>query len=376
MASPNIVDALNETADTPVEDVAGGESVETPDAPENLDAPEVLDSVETVDTEQSPIEDVIDTPPVLSMVDRIAEAGFAPVEGETEEQAFSRLVSGYQQRNQEFQDLSGRQSQLEQLAGYGQQHLANLSQPQAAPAQPVVKEEPKPWWDAPVVDADLVKEYRQNTIDPTTGAQVEGWKDNTPAEVRAGVEQYQAYHQKWANDLTYSPDKVLPPIIEQIATRRFEEMFAERTAAMKQDSFFTRIETDHASELYEIDPITQRPVTDPQTGDYIFSQHGLAVQQSMAQFRDAGVSDPELQWEFANRAVQSSGVQAQFTATAATTTATQAAASKRSQHTRRAAGLVPRGGSNTPADTPGGPPQNIHSSPGHEMVALLNGDSN
>jgi hypothetical protein len=348
----DLTDVLTETPEevvdpAPVEEAAE-EVVETP--------------AESTDGETPLVEEEVPEP---TWVERITDAGFATVEDETEESAMDRLYEAYQSRDRELQESNARQAEMQRQAEYAQYQANQQPAPQVeTPA------EPTPTWNPPNHDPTQAARYRQVTTDPTTGAQTETWRDETPVEVKVNAEAHQAYTQDWAERLTHNPTEALQPFIQEEATKLFERMFSERSEAMSRDTFFERIDRDHASELYAIDPVSQAPIVG-QDGQRVFSEYGNNMKYQMGVLSDAGVANEEEQWNIARQMVAGHVAETRQVASAATESATEAATRKRSEHLTRAAGIPARGGSETPVDTPNAPKQNRHQTGGQDLVEAL-----
>jgi len=335
--------APEEVVETTAEEVAADPVVETPPTEEEVFAPEP------------------------TMAETLTGLGF---EGVTDDDASGRLLEAYQKQGSDFQEMQSRQSHLEQMARYGQQHLAQQAQQPPAAAPQGTPEAEEHWWTPPAFDPEQANRYRQVSVD-AEGNQSTTWKDDTPAEVRAGAEAYQAHADKWASDLTYRPDEVLPPIIQQIVDKRFEELYSQRTSEALSDAFYERIEREQGHRLYQLDPVSQQPLLDQYTQEPVFSDYGRQMQAGMAKLRESGVTNPETQWNLANDMVTAQVSRATETAAAVGESSAATAARRRQEHIQRATGQPQRGGSVPPADQEDPPRQNRVSTPGQQLLVDL-----
>lgn len=245
-------------------------------------------------------------PAVDPFLERVKGLGFQDVE--SADQARERLFQDYETKIQQMERMSRELEEREYFARLGQQYAAHLQDPsfanQVAQRQEPPKEETKPWWNPPKFDPHLASRWRINTIDEK-GTPITTWKPDTPVEIRAAHDQYNAYVEEWSDKLVHRPHEVFPQIIEQYALPLVERIIEERFGAVQTQSKLEQVREEIESQpwMWEVDPRTNGRLTDPVTGRPMLSAMGQQVVQDLRAIRERGIDDPEVQWEYArNRA--------------------------------------------------------------------------
>lgn len=344
-----------------VEDLQGAETPETPE-------------VETPEPEST-----VETPVQRTFLDDVQELGFTDVKDE--EEARQRLVGAFRQTTEQYDSLKEELSRLKPFVQYGQEYVELQRDPgfqqfragrQNAQAPPP-KAEHEHWWSPPKVDMAMVSRYRDAT-------KPDGWKENTPAEVRVSAEAYQAHVDKWAADLVERPHEALrspirhelvsairdedPEVIE-VLKGFVDSFYGSKVQEQTESQFWQTVEAENASWLYAIDPRTQKPAIDPRSGEAIPTPEGADVFRWIERGKSIGISTHQDLWEYAMAMHQKQ------TNTPLTTT-TETREEKRNAHLRRGAVSRPsRSGGAAPSETPKPRSQNPNLSPGDLLLQQL-----
>jgi hypothetical protein len=352
------------------EDLIGG----TPDTGEDGDVAPAPDDPAVPDEAESSHPA---TP--ASLVDRLGEIGFSDIADD--EDGINRLIEAFQSSQHQAEERGRQLDAAQPLVNYGNQYLAQQAQQNQVPAATTPEAVTNPW-NPPKYDAAATERYRE--INPETGTGQ--WKTDTPAEIRANADAYQAHIEDWSHRLTTEPDKALAPIVNHMIEQRLQEFRSsfdtERT--QEQEDSFWGVVRERNPWLFHLDPVTNQPMNDPRTGDPMLSPAGISISQHMDRLE--GLGDPRQVWEYAvlaHKAQINEGVQPSNGTPAPTTTpATTAAATKQrkqSEHLRRAAGHVPdRSGSLPTPEQPSETSQNPQLRPGQKLMqqAALDGVGN
>lgn len=342
----------------------------------------VADTTPVVETTPTPAPEPTPEPQVDPFLEKVKGLGFQDVE--SPEQARERLIQDYETKLQQMQRLQQELEQREYYARLGQQYAAHMQDPsfanQMAQRQEPPKEEPRPWWNPPKYDPQLAARWRMTAIDDK-GNPISTWKPDTPVEIRAAHDQYNAYVEEWSDKLVHRPHEVFPQIIEQYALPLVEKIIEERFGAVQTQTKFEQVKQDIESQpwMWEVDPRTNGRLTDPVTGRPVLSSMGQQVIHDLRAIREQGIEDPEIQWEYArNRAFYSYAQQqmqamsaqpaAQPAAPVATTAERnkqylQQAAARSSTPPQRAGAIDPNNGT--------GKRTGRRQSPGHDLVAEM-----
>ncbi len=319
------------------------EPVTTPDLPESP-AEETVPETPVAETTATETPAVPATP---SFLDRVKELGFQDVADENA--ARDRLLADYQTRIAREKELADELNQQKVYAKYGQEYLEGLRsnhQPSAQTPPP----ERKDWWSPPKYEQAVAERYREAK---EGGAY--GWKDNTPAEIRASAEAYQAYVENWAHQLATNPVQALQPLVEDIEariTKKFEEQYKGYRQQETTEEFVdrTRRENDW---MYEKDPRTN------QTNFSRLSAEGQKISQFISEAEQEYQLPPQKAWAYAKRlydAEQAHTTTAQITQQQ---TNQDVAAAQKKTLIQKARGLGSnRNGSAPPATNPNASVQN------------------
>lgn len=287
-------------------------------------------------------------PPAPTVVDRLRELGFEDVD---ESNAQDRLLTGYQQTQQQLLEMRQRQEELAQLAQYGRQYL---QQQQQQYEQPQHEQQQSSWWSPPQVDTDLLNKYRSG----------DGWKEGTPVEIRQSGDAYDAYVEKWIQDLARKPDEVLPRIIQSELDRLLDDRLGQFEQIRRHEAVLQNIVETNSNWLYERDARTNQPAVDFD-GTRKLTPAGRMAMQHIQTAVNMGIVDPEHQWNYAMTALAAQRAQA-------------AAQQQRPQrdprldHLQRAAQSSPqRSGSMETPEQPLTASQNPGQSAGHKLLEQL-----
>lgn len=326
---------------------------------------EVAPVAATPEVAPAPAPETPAAPPPPSLLDEVKQLGFADVKDERD--ATGRLFSDYKRLREEQDRWQQERETLSELARYGREHLETLRK--GAQPQPEQASE-HPWWKAPKFSPELADRYRDVKLG-TNGEQEIVWKENTPAEVRAAADAYQAHIQQWHLDLLTRPHEVLPEIIRHEAQKIIQDFYQERTQEQTEQQFVDGFKRENAW-IYETDPRTQQPLVDPFTGQVRYSAEGQKLVGLMQEAQDIGIASIKGQLQYAKRlydATQPAPVQAQPAASLA-----QTAAQKRQESARRASRAVAQRTGSEPEVTERPRTQNRHKSMGELVLESMHSD--
>ncbi len=337
------------------------EPVETP-AQAELEALTASDPTPEV---QAPEAAAPETPPAPTYLDRVKGLGFAEVENE--EQARDRLLTAYEQTLAEQKRIKDELDQQKVYAKYGQEYLEGLrSQPQPSAPAPTSQPERKDWWNPPTYNSAVADRYREAKQDGTYG-----WKDNTPAEIRASAESYQAYIEKWAHDLATNPKEALRGIKDEIRAELLSEFDTKYQTYRQQETveeFADRVRNEN-DWLFEKDARTNQVLYDR------YSSDGQMVMRFIDQAAKFGITSPQNQWEYAKSLYDAEKARTQVTTVTQQQTNQDVAATQKKNLLARARGVGPnRNGSATPANNPNASVQNPLRSAGELLREQMRAD--
>jgi hypothetical protein len=218
----------------------------------------------------------VEAPPVVSpRIEKLKALGFENVASEDE--AFERLVTAYQNTKNEFgSQLQAALAELKQTA----------AQPPEAPVAPVAPVAPdaragKWQWAPPAVDPQLLAFYRT----------ADGWKPETPAEIKHAAEARQRYFDSFATKFVSDPAAALEPLLEDKFNAYFDQRFERISAQQQAQTFQQKLFTDNPW-LFESNPVSAKP------NFQALSSDGKLIDQYMKEAQSRG-ADYELAWEFA-----------------------------------------------------------------------------
>lgn len=315
--------------------------------------------------ESTPAAAATETPAAPTYLDRVKGLGFADIE--TPEQAQDRLLTAYEQSLAEQNRFKEELDRQKVYAKYGQEYLEGLrstSQP-ATPASPSQPER-KDWWNPPKYEPSVAERYREAKAD---GAY--GWKENTPAEIRASAEAYQAYIENWAHQLATNPVQALQGFVADIETR-IEAKFDEKYKGYRQQETIEEFQDRIRSEndwLFEKDARTNQPVYDR------FSADGQRMDSLVSgAMKKWNMPLPDA-WEYAKSLFDADQARTQATTVTQQQTNQQVAASQKQKVLQKARGLGPsRNGSAPPANNPNASVQNPMRSAGELLREQMRAD--
>jgi hypothetical protein len=250
---------------------------------------------------------------VSAKVKALQELGFENVTSDDE--AFERLTQAYKQTKEQFS--TELKSALDELR----------AQVPAQPTSPKVQEaQDGHWWNPPKVDESLAAKYRT----------ADGWKPETPTEIRQQAEAAQAYYDRWANDLVKRPHEVLPKLIREEALRIVREELGQTAQQQKEAQLQQKVFADNPW-LFEKNPVSGAPTEQLSTEGQLLNQYFIEAQSDGASFERA--------WKYAHAMYQAGKVAAQSKLTTSSQSATQVNDEKKREFLNRAGGGVNRTGS-------------------------------
>jgi hypothetical protein len=240
--------------------------VEQP-APQLSHGQKALQKLEAPPTVETPAVEP-ETPAVSAKAKKLAEMGFENVT--TDDEAFDRLAAAYSNVKNEF----------------GAQLQAALAEVKHTPDQPTPqpKQDAKTgkWqWEPPAVDPQLLAAYRT----------VDGWKPETPPEIRQAAEARQRYLDSFATKFVQDPASTLEPLLEDRFEQFWEKKFSEVTRQQQAASIQQKLFTENPW-LFQSDPISGKPNLNT------LSDEGKLIDQWMQEAQARG-ADYELSWELA-----------------------------------------------------------------------------
>ena len=242
---------------------------------QNVEAPEVVDApeMEAPQPEAAPQVNVYDAFKALPDFQGQDDVAIA----RNLYQSHTGLQEAQRQLQQYQQMMPATQEYLRNAQKY-QEWLAS----QNKPAQP---EEPPKWWNPP-----QVKETWRSYIvrDPETGREVIA--PDAPFEAQQALRDYQAYTADFARKLVTDPEATLSPLVEQVATKKAEELVNRALCGYQAQNYVQYIESQNADWLYD------------QTGN--ISREGQAIQAYISQAQEYGIQTPEARWKYATGMLQ------------------------------------------------------------------------
>ncbi len=172
-----------------------------------------------------------ETPPPApsKLVERATKLGFENVAND--EEAFDRLAAAYQQQEEKFS------SQIKQVLD----EVRYQSQPQPEPAPATGQTR---WWNPPKADLAAAAHYRT----------AEGWKPETPPDLRRQVEELERYRDNFARSFVSDPESALAPLLEQKVKEIVAQQYGQLTAKQQFEQ-----ELNANPWLWEKDPYSGQP---------------------------------------------------------------------------------------------------------------------
>lgn len=257
---------------------------------------------------ETPAEPVVETPAEIttevattpSFVERAKALGF---ENLTEEDAEERVLAYAVQMRERAEQI---EAERQQLLAY--------RQPPAPVTATQTQEAPKPWVP-PSIDRNLIAEYREAKVDPTSGKQIAAWKEGTPLEVRQSVERFEQWQKQWAEALTTRPHEVLTDMVRQIAADVANQQYTQQAQTREVESFKQKVLTENPW-LYQPDPLTGKP-----SGN--LSAEGQRMYDYCEEAVSLGIHQPQAQWRYAEQQRELATLRAKATAVTTAQTAAQ-----------------------------------------------------
>lgn len=179
----------------------------------------------------------------------------------------------------------------------GQQSPAAPAQTQPAPAAP----QQANVFGLPAFDMNLlnfVGQDAQGRLVPLPGA---------PPDAVFRVEEYQKKLRDVQQNFWADPSKYLAPMIERQAAKIAQDMYARQQQQAQSQQFAGQVIEQNASWLFEADAQGQRQFQfNPATGrnEPVLSAYGRYYRDSVAAAAQRGVSDPQMQHDYAIQRLQ------------------------------------------------------------------------
>lgn len=236
--------------------------------------------------------DFADTPDQSQFVQALEQIGFKDLSDESDAQ--SRLLDAFKQEQQRREQL---EYTLERQAYEARTAQSQGNAPQNNETPPSQERHP---WDIPNIDLMSVQKYRDT----------DGWKPETPAEIRSDFERYQAAAEHWAHGIAYRPKETLIPLVEQLVQERIKEELTSFTQKSTAQQTWDRFHQDNASWLYAQDPVTKQPMMDHRAGALALSPLGIKFNEHVRDAAEMGVKDPDKQIQYARALLSGNGFQA------------------------------------------------------------------
>lgn len=252
---------------------------------------------------ETPAETTAETTEVAETPSFIEQARALGFENLTEEDAQQRVFAYVAQVREYNARLEAERQQL----------LA-LRQPVAPVTATQTQEAPKPWVP-PSIDRNMVAEYREAKVDPTTGKQIAAWKEGTPAAVIAQVQQFEQWQKQWAEALTTRPHEVLTDMVKQIAAEVANQQYTVQAQTREVESFKQKVLADNPW-LYQPDPLTGKPSQN-------LSAEGQRMYDYCEEAVSLGITQPQAQWRYAEQQRELATLRAKATTTSTAQTAAQ-----------------------------------------------------
>jgi len=159
---------------------------------------------------------------------------------------------------------------------------------------------------------------------------------------------------------------VLPKVIEQEFDRLFEERIQQREQTDKMSQFAQQVRETNRDWMY----------TQDSQGREVLTDQGRVMTNLLGEVAEAGVNDPQLQWQFAVAMYDQLNRSREDAEAQKTTQAQQTAAQKRRQQLERGAGQNThnRTGTVSRPDEESTRAQNPNLTPGQQLVQQLRQD--
>jgi len=286
----------------------------------------------------------VETPPPAeppSLSPRLAklkdEFGFENVADEGE--AFDRLVDYTKNLKNEFS------AQL-------QSAIAELKQTQpttVAPPPPTQDAKGKWTWAPPAVDPTIVSQFRT----------ADGWKPETPADIKAAAEARQAYLDSFARKFVNDPAGTLRPLLEDTFGEFFDQRFGDIASQQQQQSYQQQVFSENPW-LWEKDPVSNQPKIG------VLSPEGQLLNQHFVEAERSGMSF-DMAWKYAHAMHTAAKLATQNKTDASSQTAAEVNAQHKADMLARAGSPAPSRGASLPAPAAPNQTQNRHLSFGERF---------
>jgi hypothetical protein len=242
---------------------------------QNVEAPEVVDAPEMEAPHPEPA-------PQVNVYD--AFKALPDFQGQDD----VAIARNLYQSHTGLQEAQRQLQQYQQMMPATQEYLRNAQKYQewlASQNKPAQPEEPPKWWNPP-----QVKETWRSYIvrDPETGREVIA--PDAPFEAQQALRDYQAYTADFARKLVTDPEATLSPLVEQVATKKAEELVNRALGGYQAKNYVQSLEEQNADWLYD------------QTGN--ISREGQAIQAYISQAQEYGIQTPEARWKYATGMLQ------------------------------------------------------------------------
>lgn len=265
------------------------EELENTPEPEQQEAPEQQEEFGEgldVQQEEQQEQEAVQRPKFLQDLE---ELGFKDVE--TEEDAQARVIELIRQRDKELEEQRRWRQQNEMFVSYGQQALTQQQHQKTEDKQ----ETPKPW-QAPTQLPENYQEYITKRTDDATGQEVNDWRSDTPAALRAQTEEYAQWRNQMVNAMIERPERfwneLLPQFVQDQVRQIAEPLYEQRTEQQREEAFLNQ-KWEENEWLWRKDVITNEPVVGDPSPE---GQKFFAVADELA---EAGLTDKRRLWDAA-----------------------------------------------------------------------------
>lgn len=187
-----------------------------------------------------------------------------------------------------------RLQQYQQYIPYAQQYLQHrpeFEQWLSTRNQPAPQQAPAPQAPATAEDAlgqfwnppKLRESYKQYLVKDESGREV--ISPEAPLDAKHDLYEYLKYKADFAQKFLTNPIEALGPMVSEIANRQAQQIVQEQFQSVQEQQYVATLERENADWLYGQDG---QP-----------TEHGLAIQQFIKEAADAGISSPEMRWQYA-----------------------------------------------------------------------------
>lgn len=255
----------------------------------NTPTPETTDAGAAVPAGEVAGDQTAETVP--SLRERLTGLGFEFSEDDTDDAAAQRLYDAYAEQAKNYEQLQQQIEYLKLQQLYGSQTqqtpTANTSTTSHSPAAQVDSTAAK-WWNPPVVDEHLVRQFASPGED---GSLV--WRPEAPLSLRASYEARQQYINDFATRFVQDPEAALAPLLQQnqqSIQQMIEQAISQVQQAQQVQSVVDSFVQKNESWLYQMDPVTNKPKQD--RGNPVLSEAGHNFNAIYSSLLERGLDEP------------------------------------------------------------------------------------